>query len=61
MVIRNVLEMSSVLLPKLKEAIEVNLYFNEHFDVDKAIITALTQSNYVLKSGECYLDMIWFS
>ena len=61
MLIRNVIEMNSLLMPKLKEALEVNLYFNEEFDADQAIINALTQSNFVLRSGECYIDLTWMS
>jgi hypothetical protein len=58
-VIRKVMEMSTHLLPKLPEAKELNLYFNASFDADKAIIAGLTQSSFVFRTGECYLDLQW--
>jgi len=37
----------------------MNVYFNSSFKIDPAIITLLTQSNFVFKNGEYYLSALW--
>lgn len=49
----------SPLIPKMPEAKEINVYFNTNFKVDAAIVSLITQSTFVFKNGEYYLDSCW--
>jgi hypothetical protein len=43
----------------MPEAKEINAYFNTNFKVDPAIVSLITQSTFVFKSGDYYLDCCW--
>ena len=56
---RKPIEMQTAILPKMREALEVNLYFNSGFAPDQAIVGALTKSEFVMRTGDCYLWLGW--